>query len=71
MTKISALHRRWSKDRDYKDAYVHSPQNGTSRCCLGTRHSPRFEHDIAGGHKGVDTHLSLCIPVGGMCHAYQ
>jgi ribosome-binding protein aMBF1 (putative translation factor) len=21
MTKISALHRRWSKDRDYKDAY--------------------------------------------------
>jgi transcriptional regulator with XRE-family HTH domain len=21
MTKISGLHRRWSKDRDYKDAY--------------------------------------------------
>jgi ribosome-binding protein aMBF1 (putative translation factor) len=21
MTKISALHRRWSKDRDYRDAY--------------------------------------------------
>ena len=31
MTKINDLHRRWSKDADYKDAMTPSVKSSTSR----------------------------------------